>query len=298
MAAGSMRRRRFTAIALVGTASVLLALPGGALSSRERAQAAGNFAVSVQGLATVSTSYNSTPSRFDYSISIQYVGPTLTGPVEITFTDQLPAQVLNPGMSSPDAHLSNCTFPPQGVTAGVVSCTAYFDPTHLTNAFVINVRPDLGATGDGTSTLTLSTGESASWTTQFFYTAPPPPPPPPPPPIPGPAAAAPQTVVETFTHVGAAEPEAVRIAPSAQTAQLALTWPDANSSFDVTGITLVPTGKYLAAAVKLKISKIRKNRSLDVRIKNIRRGKLKFKIVAKKLSKATRVKTTIRQSKR
>lgn len=293
-----MGRRGFSAIALAGTVSVLLALPGSALSGGERAQAAGNFAVSVQGPGTVSTSYCCTPSRFDYSISIGYIGPTLTGPVDITFTDQLPAQVINPGMVSPDAHLSNCTFPPQGVKAGVVSCTAHFDPTHLTNAFVINVRPALGAAGDGTSTLALSTGESASWTTQFLYTAQPPPPPPPPPRIPGPPAAAPQTVVETFTQAGQAEPEAVRIAPSAETAQVALTWPDSNSSFDVTGITLIPTGKYFAAAVKLKISKIRKHRSLDVRIKNIRRGKLKFKIVAKKLSKSTRVKTTIRQSKR
>jgi hypothetical protein len=293
-----MRRRGFSAIALVGTASVLLALPGSALSHVERAQDPGNFAASVTGPQTITTSYCCAPQRFDYSISIQYVGPTLTGPIQITFTDQLPDQVINPGMVAPDAHLNDCTFPPIGVTAGTVSCTAHFDPTHLTNPFVISVRPTFTA-GDGTSTLTLSTGESASWTTQFVYIAPPPPPPVPPPPLPGPPAAAPKTVVETFAQPGEAKPEAVRIAPSAETAQVALTWPDSNSSFDVVGIQLVPAaGKIAAAAVKLRITKVRKKRSLDVRVKNLHRGTLKFKIVAKKLGKSKRVKATIRQSKR
>jgi hypothetical protein len=261
----------------------------------------------VTGPAGVTTSYCCAPSRFDYPISIQYVGPTLTQGIQITFTDQLPAQVMNPGMVSPEGHLSDCTFPAQGVGGGTVSCTVYFDPSHLTNPFVISVRPVAQATGVGTNTLTLSTGESASWTTDFVYIAQPPPPPPPaapPPPLPGPQAAPPKTVVDTFTQPGETEPEAVRIAPSAETAQVALTWPTDGSSFDVVGITLVPSAqKFVAAAderrpARLKITKIRKKRSLDVRVKHLRRGTLKFKIVATKLSKSTRVKATIRQSKR
>ena len=93
------------------------------------------------------------------------------------------------------------------------------------------------------------------------------------------------------------------VSPSAETVQVALTWPDPSSSFDVTGVTLVSGGRTLAGLEKLKpgklkITKTRKKRSLDVRIKNVHKGKLKFKIVAKKLGKKTRVVAKIRQSKR
>lgn len=103
---------------------------------------------------------------------------------------------------------------------------------------------------------------------------------------------------ETFTQPGQAETETVAVAPSAETVQVALTWPDAGSSFDVTGITLAPGGRSLAQAEKLKITKKRTKRTLDVRVKNVKRGKLKFKIVAKKLGKKTKVVTKIRQSKK
>jgi len=72
----------------------------------------------------------------------------------------------------------------------------------------------------------------------------------------------------------------------------------------VTGVTIGGSGRTLASVEKLKpgklkITKRRKKRSLDVRIKNVHKGKLKFKIVAKKLgAKSTKVKATIRQSKR
>ncbi len=109
-------------------------------------------------------------------------------------------------------------------------------------------------------------------------------------------------MTETFTTPGEAEPQAVAVSSSAETVQVALTWPEASSSFDVTGIKLVP-GRVLAQSGKLnpgnlKITKKRTKRSLDVRIKNVKRGKLKFKIVAKKLGKKTRVVAKIRQSKK
>ena len=97
------------------------------------------------------------------------------------------------------------------------------------------------------------------------------------------------------------------VAPTAETVQVALTWPETSSSFDVTGITLVSGGRVVAQSVsggrvvaqseKLKITKKRTKRSLDVRIKNVKRGKLKFKIVAKKVGKSTKVVAKIRQSK-
>ncbi len=105
-------------------------------------------------------------------------------------------------------------------------------------------------------------------------------------------------MVEKFTQPGQAEPETVAVAPSAETVQVALTWPEPSSSFDVTGIKLVSGGRVLAQSEKLKITKKRTKRSLDVRIKNVKRGKLKFKIVAKKVGKSTKVVAKIRQSKR
>jgi hypothetical protein len=301
--AARMGKRGLTLVSIAGAAAALLVSASAAQPQTTRAL--GDYSVSVTGPDTITTSFCCAPERFNYSISIQYIGAPLTQPTLVTFTDQLPVQVKNAGMEAPTAHLNQCTFSPEGVTAPVVSCVAHFDQSHLTNAFLISSRPTAAA-GVGTNTLTLSTGETASWTTTFIHIdepVPPPPPPPPPPPIPGPAAAPTQTVSETFSQPGEAQKEAVPIAPSAETAQIALTWPDPQASFDVTGIQLVPSGRFLALTekrkpAKLKITKLRKKRSLDVRIKNLHRGKLKFKIVAKKLADTTRVKAKIRQSKR
>ena len=76
--------------------------------------------------------------------------------------------------------------------------------------------------------------------------------------------------------------------------------------FDVTGLQIVRGGVVVGRALlgalappkKLTVTKIRRRTSLQVRVKGVTRGKLKFKIVAKKLNGRTRVKATIRQSKR
>ena len=170
----------------------------------------------------------------------------------------------------------------------------------------IGVRPT-GEGGTGSATLEVATGATATWTTAFTRAPLPPPPPPPPPsppaPIPGPAAAPTQTVTETFTAPGEAEPQSVAVAPSAETVQVALTWGHSGSSFDVTGVRLVSSGRLLAAASpelaeRLRIQKRRTARSLDVRINGVKRGKLRFKIVARRLDGPTRVKAKIRESKR
>jgi hypothetical protein len=110
-------------------------------------------------------------------------------------------------------------------------------------------------------------------------------------------------VTETFTASGAAEPESVAVAPSAETVQVALTWRDSGSSFDVTGVRLVSATRLLAAskaggAKRLRITKRRTSRSLDVRIRGVKRGKLRFRIVARRLDGRTRVTAKVRQSKR
>ena len=111
-------------------------------------------------------------------------------------------------------------------------------------------------------------------------------------------------MTETFTRPGETKTESVPVAATAETVQVALTWPDPDSTFDVTGVRLVIGARSLllsndrAAPGRLRITKRRTARSLDVRIKNVTRGRLVFKIVAKRLDGRTRVRATIRQSKR
>ena len=159
----------------------------------------------------------------------------------------------------------------------------------------------VGVAGEATNTIELSTGDRATWSTTVL--APPPEPdepasPPGPAAVPGPPAAPTATKTETFTSAGAVEPESVTISPKAETVQVALTWPNSSSSFDATGFTLTNGTRTLAVSDKLRITKKRGAKWLDVRIKGVHAGKLKFKIVARKVKGRTRVVAKIRQSKR
>jgi hypothetical protein len=101
----------------------------------------------------------------------------------------------------------------------------------------------------------------------------------------------------------------VAIAPAAETAQVVATWTQPGVSLDVTNFQLVQGGKvvargrWLAAAdrskpSRLKITKKRKAGSVEARVTNLKRGKLRFKVVAKKVMKATKVRLVVRQSKK
>ncbi len=274
----------------------------------------GSFTVTKTGPATVLMHEGQRGDKFPYTITIKYTGPSRTSPISTRFIDRMPVALTGvsyanaDGVSLSDCSSENGPTQPDGAPGALTNtCAIAIDPTRTTSFQIVSgayaTRP-----GVQTNVFELANGDAASWTTDFVLIAAPPPPPPPPPapppPLPGPPAAPTQTVTETFTSAGQAEPEAVAIAPSTETVQVALTWSDPNSSFDVVDIKLVTGGRKLASAEKLKpgklkITKIRKKRSLDVRIKNLERGKLKFKIVAKKLgTKATKVKAKIRQSKR
>ena len=119
-------------------------------------------------------------------------------------------------------------------------------------------------------------------------------------PVAGPPAAPTTTVAETFTKAGAAEPETVSISPTAETVQVALTWPNSGSSFDAIGFTLTTRarGRWPSSSEKLRVTKKRGAKWLDVRIKGVHNGKLKFKIVARRVHGRTRVVAKVRQSKR
>jgi len=175
-----------------------------------------------------------------------------------------------------------------------------FTEDHRTRTIELTARPT-GAPGSATNTVEVSTGATATWTTTIE-----PPPAEPQPaaraPVAGPAAAPTTTVVESFTTTGTSELETVTVSPTAQTVQVALTWPNSSSSFDATGFTLLSGTRMLAGAPslseKLRVTKKRGAKWLDVRIKGVHGGKLKFRIVAKRVHGRTRVVAKIRHSKR
>jgi hypothetical protein len=311
----SMLRRGPKLAVLIGMAAILLIQPGGAESTPARA-AAGNFTLGITGPSSVGIRACCKPARITYTTTFTYVGPALGPPpndARTVFTMRLPEQMHSPmtQWNSGDG-VTGCgtQYGPSdsfGPLWTEFSCTLIFTNGHTSNTLTASVQPS-GKLGTGDFHVTLSTGESGSVTTEFVREEPPPPPPEPPPPPPpapiqGPAAAPTQTVSETFTDSGQSEPETATISSSAKTAQIALTWPDNGSSFDATGFRLLLKGQASARVLsavykKLKISKRRRANSLDVRIKRLKPGKLKFRIVARDVVQRTRVRVKIRQSKR
>jgi hypothetical protein len=305
-------RRGLPLLVLMSAFVAMLALPGAVESTSARAAA--DFTVQVSGPQTVSINPCCVPPKFPYTFTFAYVGPALSPPpndartgftIRLSeFTHSMEVEWAGmPGVT--DCQTQTGPSDSFGPLWTEYSCTLIFTQGQTSMTMTGRVRPS-GKIGAGTVSVTLSTGESASATTEFVRPSQPPPPPPPasqaPTPIPGPAAAPAKTITETFTSPGETESESVQISPTAKTAQIALTFP-AGSSFDVTGIQLVPsqTGRTLAAAerrTRLKVSKRRTATSLDVRIRRLKPGRLKFKIVAKRLDGRTRVTARVRQSKR
>ena len=208
---------------------------------------------------------------FRYTVTFTYLGPPRTSRVETRFIERFPLALIltTPVFPSSDGvGVSDCSntygpTQPDGAPGAItLSCATSIDRTR-TVSLTVQVRAYPTRPGVQTNVFELENGDSASWTTEFIRDEAPPPVPPP----------------------------------------AALTWSDPDASFDVTGVRLTSSRTSLAAVEKptrgtLKITKIRKTRALDVRIKNVKRDKLTFEIVAKKLDGPTRVVAKIRQSKR
>jgi hypothetical protein len=274
-------------LASVGTAS--------AATSIDPAPA-GSITATLTGPETIQLSSTTAPPRFNYKLVLGYTGPPIRGAVFASFVQRLPEQMSSPGVAlGAEGIRDQCQgdSPPKRL-GGTLRCNILFEEAHRTNTIQLSVRPT-GVVGSATNTIELSTGVTATWTTMVL--SPPAEPPSAPPPVAGPSAAPTVTKTETFTTAGDAEPETVTISPTAETVQVALTWPS-GSSFDATGFTLTSGSRTLAASEKLRITKKRGARWLDVRIKGLHRGKLKFRIVAKRVHGKTRVVAKIRQSKR
>ena len=119
---------------------------------------------------------------------------------------------------------------------------------------------------------------------------------PPPPPA--------QTFTDTFTAPGQAKPHAVTIPAAAKTVDLTIRWPKAGDAFDAAGFVVVRGGKvvargpaaYEAEPRKLKITKLKITKtSVTIRVSRLVAGKLKFKVVAKKVSGTTKVTTRVKR---
>ena len=119
---------------------------------------------------------------------------------------------------------------------------------------------------------------------------------PPPPPV--------QTFTDTFTAPGQAKPHAVTIPAATKTVDLTIRWPKAGDAFDAAGFVVVRGGKIVARSPalfqaeprKLKITKLKITKtSVTIRVSRLVAGKLKFKVVAKKVSGTTKVTTRVKR---
>jgi hypothetical protein len=277
-------------VASVGTASATTSIGSAP---------AGSITASLTGPDTIKLSATTAPPRFNYTLVLAYNGPPIRGSVFASFVERLPDQITSPGVGNGAEGLRDqCKGddPPRRVGA-TLTCNFFFTEDHRTRTIELSARP-IGTSGSATNVVEISTGATASWTTAVE-----PPPAEPtqqaaPAPVAGPAAAPTTKVAETFTAAGTSEPETVTVSATAETVQVALTWTSSGSSFDATGFTLTDGTRTLAGAEKLRVTKKRGSKWLDVRIKGVHKGKLKFRIVAKRLHGRTRVVAKIRQSKR
>jgi hypothetical protein len=293
---------------VVAVAAAALALTSGS-SVRP---AAGQFTITIGGPSAITLDPNAVPPRYGYDVTIRYVGPAVTSEYDATFTAHLPDQVNNPGMGAVNGPLTGCSFTLPTTPAPTISCTFPVNPNGPSQvSFSLESRPT-AATGTGTLSISMSSGDSASYTTTFTRAAPPattttsttttPSTPPAATgtqsePVAAPAAPA-QSYTETFTSAGQAQAETATIAASAASAEINVTW-SGNASFDVTSVTLGrrKAGRMLSATPVLKVAKHRSAHSLKLTLTGLSAGSLHFKVVARKVAGKTRVRVTVRQSK-
>ena len=113
----------------------------------------------------------------------------------------------------------------------------------------------------------------------------------------GTAAAVPVTAfADTFSTAGQAKPHAVAVPAAKTKAELTLRWTKPGDRFTIADVVLVPKRKTASVgrAEKLKITFFSVTpTSMGVRIGNLAPGKLMFRVVSKKLSGTTTVRTRV-----
>jgi hypothetical protein len=307
----------FRALALGACAVAgIVAAPSGAQSTHTARATDTFFSVSMTGPSSLELSRTAAPPRQYFTVTMTYIGPAFQpgdSPISGTMSVQLSQYEMNFGVGEGLPPALCTDFPPQNTPGVSWSCPFNVGPGNPTSyTFQIGVRPT-GVAGTGPTTFSLSTGASASVTTSYFYpdtttettpdttttttttttsqtTV---------------AAAATTTVTESFTPSTPPQAENVTVVSSADTVTVGLAWPSSADQFDVTGVEIIQNGQVVARAPqsastprRLVVVRTRTKTSLKLAIKNPVRGKLRFKIVGRKVAKPTRVKATIRQTKR
>lgn len=96
----------------------------------------------------------------------------------------------------------------------------------------------------------------------------------------------PKVFKDAFTKVGQTKPHAVKLASKARSAQLTLSWSDPADAFAIAGVRVVRNGQVVAISARkrhIKVTQRRGTTFLVVKLGNLVRGSLRFKVRATKL---------------
>jgi TolB protein len=111
---------------------------------------------------------------------------------------------------------------------------------------------------------------------------------------------APQTFTDTFTRAGQAKAHAVTIATGRKTARIIVRWTRSGDRFDITRIKLAAKRRLASddrlKPGRLKITKKRRPKSIEVRIARLKPGRLTFTVKANKVGGPAQVTTRVTQS--
>jgi hypothetical protein len=168
-------RPHLLALVAACAAAVVFMLPRAAQSKTLYTGAAGDFAVEISGPQTVSFGSSSIPPKVPFTFTFNYVGPPIGPPpneAQTKFTVRLSQYTHSMEVEFPQLSIgvSNCgsVIGPQPDSYGPLwteySCELHFTEGHTSATMIGRVRPS-GRVGTGATSVTLSTGESASVTT-------------------------------------------------------------------------------------------------------------------------------------
>jgi cyclophilin family peptidyl-prolyl cis-trans isomerase len=99
--------------------------------------------------------------------------------------------------------------------------------------------------------------------------------------------AVPKSYADTFTKVGQSKVHALTIPSGTRSVRFTLSWLNPNDAFDIGSLRITRKGKLVAKsskAKKLKVTKRRGQSFVTVKVRGLKKGKLKFRVKAKKLA--------------
>jgi hypothetical protein len=97
----------------------------------------------------------------------------------------------------------------------------------------------------------------------------------------------PRRYTDTFTRVGQSKVHALTVPRGTRSVRFTLSWLNPNDSFDIGSLRITSKGKLVAKSAKarkLKVTKRRGQSFVTIKVSRIKRGKLRFRVKAKKLA--------------